>query len=125
MTSLLLHHLPDPVGWIALTPDELRHAQAAAHEVLDPAVTNYDAMLGTPTAALLSANEAARLLAVPMRQLLRLAREGRIAHVRIGKYVRFRPATIIEQGAGFAQGQSKVPSDPGQPNANEKGDTDF
>jgi excisionase family DNA binding protein len=73
----------------------------------------------------MTAHAAAELLAVEPAWLLRLAREGRIDHVRVGKYVRFRPETIIEQGTRFAQGHPKVPSDAGQPNANQRGSTDF
>jgi excisionase family DNA binding protein len=45
----------------------------------------------------LTAEDAARLLAVEPSWLLRQAREGRIAHVRIGKYMRFDPQEVIGQ----------------------------
>jgi excisionase family DNA binding protein len=43
----------------------------------------------------LPAEDAARLLAVEPSWLLRQAREGRIGHVRIGKYIRFDPQDIV------------------------------
>jgi hypothetical protein len=48
---------------------------------------------------LLTAEDAAAQLSVDASWLLRQAREGRIDHVRIGKYVRFQPPVIIEQCA--------------------------
>jgi excisionase family DNA binding protein len=43
---------------------------------------------------LLSAEAAAAMLSVDAQCLLRQAREGRIPHVRLGRYVRFDPAAI-------------------------------
>jgi len=45
---------------------------------------------------LLTAEAAAAVLSVDAQCLLRQAREGRIPHVRIGRYVRFDPAAIAE-----------------------------
>jgi hypothetical protein len=47
---------------------------------------------------LMTAEVAANALSVEPQWLLRQAREGRIEHVRIGKFVRFRADVIIEQG---------------------------
>ncbi len=44
--------------------------------------------------ALVDAEAQAALLSVPGSWLLREARAGRIPHVRLGKYVRFDPATV-------------------------------
>jgi excisionase family DNA binding protein len=43
---------------------------------------------------LVSAEAAAAMLSVDAQCLLRQAREGRIPHVRLGRYVRFDPAAI-------------------------------
>ena len=55
-------------------------------------------------AALMTAEQVAAILAVPPSWVLRQAREGRIPHVTLGRYVRFRPASIAawvaEQEAG-------------------------
>jgi len=44
--------------------------------------------------ALLTAQEAADLLAVPHTWVLAEARCGRLPHVRLGRYVRFQRATL-------------------------------
>lgn len=95
----LLLHLPDPIGWLALTTTELVAAQARAKELLPPQAWNAvgDAMPALRGPRLLTADEAASALSVEATWLLRQAREGRIAHVRLGKYVRFDPDVIIGQ----------------------------
>lgn len=47
------------------------------------------------TSPLLDANEAARMLRVPPRWLLAQARDGRVPHQRLGRYVRFDPDELI------------------------------
>lgn len=46
---------------------------------------------------LLTPSDAARMLAVDATWLLRQAREGRIPHIRLGKYVRFDADDIARQ----------------------------
>ena len=62
-----------------MTADE---ARAIAAEVVE--------QIGRPTPPLLDANEAGGLLNVPASWILAEARAGRIPHVRLGKYVRFK-----------------------------------
>jgi excisionase family DNA binding protein len=91
----LLLHLPEPVGWVALTPDGLREAQIAAQEILGSDTnTSIDTTSSAAPTALLTAEAAAEALSVDPHWLLRQAREGRIPHVRLGRYVRFDPAAI-------------------------------
>lgn len=97
--ELLLFHLPPPIGWMALTAAELLVAQSRAVDLLPFAgarhvVRDAPALRGP---RLLTAAEAAGVLSVDAPWLLRQAREGRIAHVRLGKYVRFDPDAIIGQ----------------------------
>jgi hypothetical protein len=54
---------------------------------------------GAAPAGLLSAEAAAIALSVDPQWLLRQAREARIPHFRIGRYVRFDPAAIAEHCA--------------------------
>jgi excisionase family DNA binding protein len=89
----LLLYLPAPVRWIALTPDALRDAQVAAQEILG-SDTNTSIDTTSAPSALLTAEAAAVVLSVDPAWLLRQAREGRIPHVRLGRYVRFDPAAI-------------------------------
>jgi excisionase family DNA binding protein len=95
--ALLLLRLADPVGWIALTPDALRDAQAAARDTLGVGAATQDNPQPVGSTSLLTAEDAARLLSVDPSWLLRQAREGRIGHVRIGKYIRFDPQEIVGQ----------------------------
>jgi excisionase family DNA binding protein len=47
------------------------------------------------TGRLLTAREVAELLNVPATWPLEQAREGRIPHVRLGRYVRFRREAVL------------------------------
>jgi hypothetical protein len=92
----VLLHLPEPVGWIALSPDVLRAAQALARESLGAAPEpNAEGVPSAPVTALLTAKAAARFLAVDPSWLLRQAREGRVPSIRLGRYVRFDPGQIV------------------------------
>jgi len=94
------------VGWIALSPQGLRDAQIAAEQALgaNPSEDQH-APAVTTARGLLTAEDAARVLAVDASHLLRLAREGRIPRVRIGKYLRFSPADIVGQCTKSARKQ--------------------
>jgi hypothetical protein len=94
---LLLLHLPAPVRWIALTSEGLRIAQAAARVALG-IDANTSAVADT-SPPLLTAEAADAMLSVDPQWLLRQAREARIPHVRLGKYIRFDPAAIAEHCA--------------------------
>jgi hypothetical protein len=96
----LLLHLPAPIGWFALTLEELAAAQARAVEslplALEPRVRpDAEAALRRPR--WLTADEAASALSIEATWLLRRAREGRIEHVRLGKFVRFNLDAIVGQ----------------------------
>ena len=53
---------------------------------------------------LLTAEQAAELLAVPSSWLLREARADRVPHVRLGRYVRFDPQALESWWRSRAQG---------------------
>jgi hypothetical protein len=96
----LLLHLPEPVGYIALTLDALRNAQLAAQEILgSDTSTSIDTTSSAAPTALFTAEAAADALSVDPQWLLRQAREARIPHIRLGKYIRFDPVAIAEQCA--------------------------
>jgi len=105
--SYLLLHLPAPIGWFAITPDALRSAQVAAQEILGPDTNgSIDTTSAAAPTTLMSAADAGRVLGVDPSHLLRLARESRIDSVKVGRYTRFCPATIIQQGTRFAHGSN-------------------
>ena len=93
-TTPLLLHVPDPVGWIALSADALRAAQVLARGILTTVLDSTD-VRSRPVAALLRAEEAARLLDVDASWLMRQAREGRIPSVKLGRFVRFDLREIV------------------------------
>lgn len=68
------------------TPHELGDTYGAARATVDP-------LAGGPM-PLLDARAAGRLLGVPDTWLLAQAREGRIPHHRLGRYVRFSAADL-------------------------------
>ena len=53
---------------------------------------------------LLSAEETAERLAVPKSWVYAGARAGRIPHLRLGRYVRFRPETVAAWVCGLERG---------------------
>jgi hypothetical protein len=90
----VLFYLPEPVGWIALTPEALREAQLRARdsigagEIVEQSVTRAEA------GSCVSAEEAARALGVDASWLNRQARMRKIPFFRVGKYNRFDVATL-------------------------------
>lgn len=91
--------LPEPIGWIALSKVDLRSAQEFARMSLgDHANEASVDIRHAEVRPLLAPDDAARALAVDASWLLKRARENAIPHVRLGKYVRFDPAAIIEFG---------------------------
>jgi excisionase family DNA binding protein len=58
---------------------------------------------------LLNAPEAAELLGVKPSWVLTEARAGRLPHVRLGRYVRFRQDSLEEWLARQERGPAKVP----------------
>ena len=88
--TILLH---TSVGPIALSPDELRSAielaesWGASHETGNP-------LQILSSESLLTAAEMAERFSMDATWFLTHARESRIPHVRLGKYVRFDPGEI-------------------------------
>jgi hypothetical protein len=96
----VLVHCPPPVGWIALTADQLHAGRTRATEMFVSSLPlDRDATLGDreDRRPLHTPEGAARVLGVDASWLLRQAREGRVPHVRLGKFVRFDPRAIAEQ----------------------------
>lgn len=65
---------------------------------------NSQQHLPSPDDALLDASEAAKLLHVPTSWVYAEARAGRLPHVRIGRYRRFRRGTLEEWIASHERG---------------------
>ena len=93
----MLFHLPSPIGWIAMDPPELQKARERACEELHlfAEACEGNARSSDFVPLLLTAEGAARALAVETAWLLREARKGNLPHVRLGKYIRFDPREVI------------------------------
>jgi hypothetical protein len=89
MPSSLLFHLPEPVGWIALTPDALREAQTRASEAIGPRNVSDEPVRRSEPREHVTAQEAARALGVDASWLMRQARLRRVPFLKVGKYNRF------------------------------------
>ena len=102
--------IPTPSGWIAITHETLRNGLYEASEIIKDIrqPTEIDKAGFSPTslmrpiggtthtdnANLIDAREAGRLFGVKPSWLLQRAREQRMPHYRIGKYIRFDPAEV-------------------------------
>ncbi len=97
--------ISSPCGLIALTADQLRDAKALASDLLlvDPAAAVVlDDASCAERRSLVDAREVARLFSVPPSWVLQRARENRLPHIRIGKYLRFDPDEVrayLDQGS--------------------------
>jgi hypothetical protein len=89
MAAPILLHLPEPVGWIALTPDALREAQQQAREAIGTEGAANGATPRVEARECVSAEEAARALGVEASWLLRRARMRKVPFLKVGKYCRF------------------------------------
>lgn len=88
--------LSSSYGPIALSVHRLRSALATARQLAPGLEVLPEASPGGRTVSprLVNVNDAARILGVPPTWLLQRAREQRVPHYRIGKYIRFDPAEI-------------------------------
>jgi excisionase family DNA binding protein len=93
MSAPIILHLPEPVGWIALTPEALREAQERAREAIGSETAGNKAPR-TEARECVSAKEAARALGVDASWLLRRARMRKIPFLKVGKYRRFDVAEV-------------------------------
>jgi hypothetical protein len=92
MTDRVLIPLPDG-RWLGLTPEQFAEAEQSGRE-LTPALPS-----STPTVGLdelLTAEQLEARTNVPASWWEQAARERRVPHARIGRYVRFRFAEVAE-----------------------------
>lgn len=104
MLTPVLVYLPEPIGWIALTPDALREAQRLAAASLGAEKRQGESIQGPEHSECVSAEEAAQVLGVDASWLLRQARLRKIPFVAAGKYRRFDVAALR---AHLAKGPQK------------------
>lgn len=93
-----LYVIESPYGPMALNYEEMVSALELARDV-SPARSEESVAEGEQCAEqLLDADAAARALGVKPSWLLQRAREGRIHHVKLGKYIRFDVERIRAEG---------------------------
>lgn len=98
MSVAMLVVIDSPYGPVALTSDDLRAALERARELVRD--DRPDEASRAQRAELLDADATARLLGVRPSWLLKRARERRIPHVRVGKFVRFDPDDVRKALSG-------------------------
>ncbi len=89
--------MDSPYGPIALTMDQVMTARARANELgagAPAADIGRDDTSRAERRSLVDAREVARLFGIAPTWLLQRARERRIPHYRVGKYVRFDPDEV-------------------------------
>jgi hypothetical protein len=79
--------------WLALTHEQFVEAEQAGHEFF-PTLTPNPPVPGEDS--LLTAEQLEQRTSVPASWWEQAARENRVPHVRIGRYVRFRFGTVAE-----------------------------
>jgi excisionase family DNA binding protein len=85
-----------PIGnrFLALSEAEFEAALERGKELVNPVEQPY---VEHPE-PLLTAEEAAELTRLPKQWLLEAARQGRVPHYRLGKYVRFKQSELEASG---------------------------
>ena len=92
MTDRVLIPLPDG-RWLGLTPEQFAEAEQSGRELA--AATPAAAAAGSRD-ELLTAEQLEQCTNVPASWWEQAARERRVPHARIGRYVRFRFADVAE-----------------------------
>jgi excisionase family DNA binding protein len=92
MLSRIAVPLPDG-RWLALTPEQFAEAAQAGRELIaGPTPTPHTG----PSEDLLTAAQLAQRTGIPASWWEQAAREERVPHARIGRYVRFRFQEVAE-----------------------------
>jgi hypothetical protein len=106
-TDRFLIPLPDG-RWLALKRDALQAALTEGASVIQPSIEADESQVPA-IRRLLTANEIGALTNLDASWFLSRARLNEIPHVRLGKYVRFDPATVL---AHLARGTDTRTADP-------------
>ena len=92
MTDRVLIPLPDG-RWLGLTPEQFAEAEQSGREMRAPPPPNETS---DSHDELLTAEQLEERTSVPASWWEQAARERRVPHARIGRYVRFRFADVAE-----------------------------
>jgi len=86
--------IPTPIGVVALSKDELRKARRTAENLLDDSIPTRNQEEVAHFTTLMNARAIAESFDMDAKWFLTRAREGRLPHVRLGRYVRFDPDEV-------------------------------
>jgi hypothetical protein len=81
-------------NWLALSTEQLQHALQRGQAVIGAAVSHSAAE--TPPERVLDAEGMQSETGIPASWYLDAARQGKIPHIRAGKYVRFRLGEVLD-----------------------------
>lgn len=84
--------LPTPIGTIAISVDTVLRARSRAKELLSSPIDTPH--IDRDSYALVSAEAIGELFDIDSTWFLSRARENRVPHIRVGKYVRFDPEDV-------------------------------
>ena len=79
--------------FLALTEDQFKEALARGQEIMGGELVNSKS---EQTEKLVDAEGANKLTSIPASWFLEAARQGKIPHIKAGKYVRFRMEEVIK-----------------------------
>ena len=84
--------------FLALSTDDFEKALFKGQEFSLRSQNNNNSLTTSNqvSAQLVTAKELSELTSVPETWFMEQARQGKLSHVRLGKYVRFRPYEVIE-----------------------------
>lgn len=86
--------IPFGAEFLAMTPDNLAKALSVGRLVTGH-TPSHPGTAGPSQETLVDADGMSRLTGVPSSWFLEQARQDKIPHLRVGKYVRFRPADVL------------------------------
>jgi hypothetical protein len=99
--------IPFNGAWLALTPEQLQEALAQGQALLGARAT---ATAATAEEKVLDAEGMEHVTGIPASWYLEAARQGRIPHIRAGKYVRYRLSEVLDAlAAGLRPGDKLSP----------------
>ena len=92
---------------LALSQEDFKKALSLGYEITGTVTVEPEAK---PTERLLDAEDAGKMTEVPASWFLEAARQERIPHVRMGKYVRFRMSDVLQALEVRPRHEAKVTS---------------
>lgn len=93
-TGQMFFLIPGPEGILALSADDYHRAVTKGREIATPRPP--ETVTGSPADEIMDAEQVAQRTGIPASWWLEAARSGKVAHIKAGKYVRFRLAHVLD-----------------------------